>query len=71
MCACIHSIAFNIGSGKPTNTENKKANFTVKREMHKLKEEMDRIDQLKKVSICIILNGIVGWLYMRIYITPT
>ena len=29
--------------------------------MHKLKEEMDRIDQLKKVSIYIILNGFVSY----------
>ncbi|XP_072033619.1 LOW QUALITY PROTEIN: DISP complex protein LRCH3-like [Amphiura filiformis] len=40
--------AFNIGSGKPANSD--KPNYTVKREMSKLKEEMERIDQLKKTK---------------------
>ncbi|XP_022087975.1 leucine-rich repeat and calponin homology domain-containing protein 3-like isoform X3 [Acanthaster planci] len=38
--------AFNIGSGKPQGDV--QPNFTVKREMNKYREEMDRIEQLRK-----------------------
>ncbi|XP_022087980.1 leucine-rich repeat and calponin homology domain-containing protein 3-like isoform X8 [Acanthaster planci] len=40
--------AFNIGSGKPQGDV--QPNFTVKREMNKYREEMDRIEQLRKLK---------------------
>ncbi|XP_071838097.1 uncharacterized protein [Apostichopus japonicus] len=51
--------AFSISTNKSA-TEKQSSNFTVKREMRQLKEEMDRIDQLKKSQQSNILSNVVS-----------